>query len=47
MQPITAGAFADGRIGSNPALASAAHGKTIVEAVTPELATAYRDFVAS
>lgn len=39
--------FADGRIGSNPALASAAHGKAIVEAVTPELAEAYRAFLAT
>ncbi|WP_341703909.1 creatininase family protein [Ferrovibrio sp.] len=39
--------FADGRIGSNPALASAAHGKTIMDAVVPELAGIYRDFLAA
>lgn len=39
--------FPDGRIGSNPALASAEHGRRIVEAVTPELATAYRQFLAA
>ncbi len=38
--------FPDGRIGSNPALASAEHGKRIVEAVTPDLAAAYRRFLA-
>ena len=38
--------FADGRIGSNPALATAAHGKTILEAVVPELAESYRAFLA-
>src|SRR3546814_1184358 len=29
--------YPDGRIGSNPALASAAHGKTIMDTVVPEL----------
>lgn len=38
--------FADGRIGSNPALASAAHGKTILDAVVPELVESYRAFLA-
>lgn len=38
--------FADGRIGSNPALASAAHGKTILDAVVPELVESYRTFLA-
>ena len=38
--------FADGRIGSNPALASAEHGKTILDAVVPELAESYRAFLA-
>ena len=37
--------FADGRIGSNPTLASAAHGRTILEAVVPELAESYRAFL--
>lgn len=36
--------FPDGRIGSNPGLASAAHGKRILDAVVPELTTAYRHF---
>lgn len=39
--------FPDGRIGSNPALATKEHGKTIMEAVVPELAESYRNFVAS
>ncbi|HEX6959869.1 MAG TPA: creatininase family protein [Ferrovibrio sp.] len=39
--------FPDGRIGSNPALATAAHGKTIVDAVVPELVDAYRSFLAA
>src|SRR3546814_11410374 len=30
--------YPDGRIGSNPALASPAHGKTIMDTVVPELA---------
>lgn len=38
--------FADGRIGSNPALASAAHGRTILDAVVPELVESYRAFLA-
>ncbi|WP_430396756.1 creatininase family protein [Ferrovibrio sp.] len=37
--------FPDGRIGSNPGLASAEHGKRIMAAVVPELANAYRDFL--
>lgn len=39
--------FPDGRIGSNPALATAAHGKTILDAVVPELADSYRAFLAA
>lgn len=39
--------FPDGRIGSNPALASAEHGRRIVEAVTPELVDSYRSFLAT
>ncbi|MCW0236667.1 MAG: creatininase family protein [Ferrovibrio sp.] len=39
--------FADGRIGSNPALATKEHGKTIMEAVVPELADSYRAFLAA
>jgi creatinine amidohydrolase len=39
--------FPDGRIGSNPALATAAHGKTIIDAVVPELADSYRAFLAA
>lgn len=39
--------FPDGRIGSNPALATKEHGKTIVEAVVPELAESYKAFVAA
>ncbi|WP_428249130.1 creatininase family protein [Ferrovibrio sp.] len=39
--------FPDGRIGSNPGLASAADGKRIMDAVVPELASAYRAFVAA
>ena len=41
------GRFPDGRIGSNPALATAAHGKTIMDAVVPELADSYRAFLAA
>ncbi len=41
------GRFPDGRIGSNPALATAAHGKTIMDAVVPELAESYRAFIAA
>lgn len=37
--------FPDGRIGSNPGLASAEHGKRIMDAVVPELAAAYRSFL--
>jgi creatinine amidohydrolase len=37
--------FADGRIGSNPALATKEHGRTIIEAVVPELAESYRQFL--
>jgi creatinine amidohydrolase len=39
--------YPDGRIGSNPALATAAHGRTIMDAVVPELAGMYRDFLAA
>src|SRR5690606_18578104 len=39
--------FPDGRIGSNPALASAAHGKTIMDAVVPDLVESYRAFLAA
>lgn len=39
--------FPDGRIGSNPALATPEHGRTILEAVTPELAEAYKAFLAA
>jgi creatinine amidohydrolase len=39
--------FADGRIGSNPALATKEHGKTIMEAVVPELAESYKAFLAA
>jgi len=39
--------FPDGRIGSNPALASAAHGRTIMDTVVPELAELYRGFLAA
>lgn len=39
--------FADGRIGSNPALATKEHGKTIMDAVVPELAESYRAFLAA
>jgi len=39
--------YPDGRIGSNPALAQAEHGRRIVEAVTPELAAAWRQFLAA
>lgn len=37
--------FPDGRIGSNPALASPEHGRRILDEVVPELAEAYRAFV--
>jgi creatinine amidohydrolase len=36
--------FPDGRIGSNPGLASPEHGKRILDAAVPELAQAYRHF---
>ncbi len=36
--------FPDGRIGSNPGLARAEHGKRILDAVVPELTSAYRHF---
>lgn len=39
--------FPDGRIGSNPALATKEHGKTIVDAIVPELAESYRAFLAA
>jgi creatinine amidohydrolase len=39
--------FPDGRIGSNPALATKEHGRTILEAVVPELADSYRAFLAA
>lgn len=39
--------FPDGRIGSNPALATKEHGKTIVDAVVPELAESYKAFLAA
>jgi creatinine amidohydrolase len=38
--------FPDGRIGSNPALATPEAGKRIVEAVVPEIAEDYRRFLA-
>lgn len=37
--------FPDGRIGSNPGLASAEHGARIVEAVVPDLTRAYEEFL--
>lgn len=39
--------FPDGRIGSNPALATKEHGKTIMDAVVPELADSYKQFLAA
>lgn len=39
--------FPDGRIGSNPTLATKEHGKTIVDAVVPELAESYKAFIAA
>lgn len=39
--------FPDGRIGSNPALATKEHGRTIMDAVVPELAESYKQFLAA
>jgi creatinine amidohydrolase len=39
--------FPDGRIGSDPTLASAAHGEAIALAAVAELAEAYREFLAA
>ena len=38
--------FPDGRIGSNPGLASPEKGKRLYDAAVPDLARLYRDFVA-
>lgn len=37
--------FADGRIGSDPSLASAAHGKALYEAAVSDVAESYRHFL--
>jgi len=39
--------FPDGRIGSNPGLSSAEHGKRIYETAVRELSEDYRNWVAS